>query len=176
MTINRIVSFLPSATELLYELEEQDKIYGVTHECHYPTDAKSKPQVISSVIDSENLSSKEIDQKTCELLNQGKDIFVLDEENLKKADPDLIISQKTCEVCAAYTNQVNKAVQILQKRPLLYSMDPHNLQEILSSVNELGKILQKEDKAREIVESLEKRIKRVSETKRDVKPKILAIE
>lgn len=139
----RIVSFLPSATELLYELGVENDLYGVTHECKYPQEATTKPQVISSVIDSEKLSSKEIDTITCQLLNDEKDIFVLNEKNLKDADPDLIISQETCEVCAAHTNQVNKAVQILQRKPILHSMDPHNMQEIIDSVMSLGKIYKK---------------------------------
>jgi len=146
MSIKRIVSFLPSATELLYEFGVQDNLYGVTHECRYPLDATSKPQIISSVINSDELTSKEIDTMTCKLLNDKKDIFVLNEINLKKANPDLIISQETCEVCAAYTNQVNKAIQILQRKPILYSMDPHNLQEIINSVIELGEILGKQKK------------------------------
>ena len=172
----RIVSFLPSATELLYELGVEDDLYGVTHECKYPLRATSKPQVISSVIDSEKLSSKEIDTMTCKLLNDEKDIFVLNEKNLKDADPDLIISQETCEVCAAYTNQVNKAVQILQRKPILHSMDPHNMQEIIDSVMDLGKILQKESKANEIIKSLENRINKIKKYELLKKPKVLAIE
>jgi len=97
MSIKRIVSFLPSATELLYEFGVQDNLYGVTHECKYPSDATSKPQIISSVINSDELTSKEIDTMTCQLLNDKKDIFVLNETNLKKANPDLIISQETCD-------------------------------------------------------------------------------
>ena len=77
MTIKRIVSFLPSATELLYELKVQDNLYGVTHECKYPIDAKSKLQIIDSVINSDKLTSKEIDTKTCQLLKDGKDIFCI---------------------------------------------------------------------------------------------------
>jgi len=176
MTINRIVSFLPSATELLYELEKQDKLYGVTHECKYPHDASLKPKVINTVIDSEKLSSKEIDSTTCKLLKEGKDIFVLDEKNLKKANPDLIISQETCEVCAAYTNQVNKAVKILETKPILHSMDPHNMKEIISSVTKIGEILECKEKAKEITDSLEKRIKNIRESNIGEKQKVLAIE
>ena len=116
MVINRIVSFLPSATELIYELGDQEKLFGVTHECKYPENAKTKLQVINSVFNSEKLTSDEIDKITCKLLKEGKDIFVLNEKNLLKANPDLIISQETCEVCAAYTNQVNEAMKILQKK------------------------------------------------------------
>ena len=85
MTVKRIVSFLPSATELLYEFGVQDDLYGVTHECKYPKDANSKPHVINSVINSEKLSSKEIDTVTCQLLNEGKSIFTVKEKKGKKA-------------------------------------------------------------------------------------------
>ncbi len=176
MPIKRIVSFLPSATELLYEFGVEDNLYGVTHECKYPQGANSKPQIIESVINSEELTSKEIDTMTCQLLNDKKDIFILNEKNLIESNPDLIISQETCEVCAAYTNQVNKALQILEKKPKLYSMDPHNLNEIINSVTELGKILGKETKAKEIIDSLKKRIQNVRKLQNNKSPKVLAIE
>ncbi len=176
MSIKRIVSFLPSATELLYEFGVQDNLYGVTHECKYPQDATSKLKVIDSVINSDELTSKEIDTMTCQLLNDKKDIFILNEKNLIESNPDLIISQETCEVCAAYTNQVNKALGILQKKPKLYSMDPHNLNEIINSVTELGKILGNEKRATEITNSLEKRIENIKKIVNNKKPKVLAIE
>ena len=133
MVVNRIVSFLPSATELLYEFGVEDMLFGVTHECKYPDSAKLKPQVISSVINSDELTSNEINTMTCTLLRDGKDIFKLNEQNLKDANPDLIISQETCEVCAAYTTQVHNALDLLSKKPELYSMDPHNLIHIHTS-------------------------------------------
>ena len=176
MSIKRIVSFLPSATELLYEFGVQGNLYGVTHECKYPSDATLKPQVISSVINSDELTSKEIDTVTCQLLNDGEDIFVLNENNLKEADPDLIISQETCKVCAAYTNQVDRAIEILQRKPIVHSMDPHTLQEIVSSVKELGEILGMREKAKEIMDSLEARIWNIKKIKNEQKPKVLAIE
>ncbi len=176
MTIKRIVSFLPSATELLYELGVQDNLYGVTHECKYPSEAKSKLQIIDSVINSDKLTSKEIDTKTCQLLKDGKVIFVLNEKNLINANPDLIISQETCEVCAAYTNQVKKAIEILQKKPIIHSIDPHNIHEIVKSVTTLGKILEKQEKAKEIVSSLEKRIQHIKKNQNNKKPNIVAIE
>ena len=177
MTVNRIVSFLPSATELLYELGVQDNLYGVTHECQFPEDARQKPCVIRSVIESEKLTSNEINQQTCQLLTEKKDIFILDEEAIKTALPDLIISQETCEVCAAYNSQVNKALQILNKKPMVYSMNPHNLEEIIESVTELGKILQKSYRAKEITDNLRNRIQNVTAIKkRNPRPKVLAIE
>ena len=176
MVVQRIVSFLPSATELLYEFGVDDKLFGVTHECKYPEGAKLKPQVISSVINSDDLSSNEINTITCTLLNEGKNIFELNKENLIDANPDLIISQETCEVCAAYTNQVKSALEILPNKPELYSMDPHNLQEIIQSVTKLGQILNKEKKSVEIVNSLERRIQHIQNSEKKPIPKVLAIE
>ena len=176
MVVQRIVSFLPSATELLYEFGVDDKLFGVTHECKYPEGAKLKPQVISSVINSDDLSSNEINTITCTLLNEGKNIFELNKENLLDANPDLIISQETCEVCAAYTNQVKSALEILPNKPELYSMDPHNLKEIIQSVTKLGQILNKEKKSVEIVNSLERRIQHIQNSEKKLIPKVLAIE
>jgi len=176
MSVKRIVSFLPSATELLYELEADDILFGVTHECKYPENAKTKLQVISSVINSEELSSNEIDAKTCQLLDEGKEIFTLNEKNMIKANPDLIITQETCEACAAHNNQVNKAIQILQYKPIIHSMDPHNLDEIVKSVNEIGRIIKKESSAIRITESLTNRINHIKKHKPATKQKILALE
>jgi len=176
MDVNRIVSFLPSATELLYEFGVEEKLFGVTHECKYPDNAKLKPQVISSIINSDELTSNEINTITCTLLRDGKNIFELNKKNLLNAAPDLIISQETCEVCAAYTNEVKNALDILPIKPELYSMDPHNLNEIIESVTHLGKILQKEKKASDIVNSLHKRIQNIQNSQNKIKPKILAVE
>ena len=176
MTIRRVVSFLPSATELIYELEMQKLLFGVTHECKYPIEAQTKPRVINSVIDSEKLSSNQINTQTCQLLNEGKEIFILDEKKLKEANPDLIVTQKTCEVCAAFTNQVNKAIHVLPKKPTIYSMDPHNLEEILTTVIEIGNILERSKKADEIRTELERRISHVKKFSNKEKIRVLAIE
>ena len=176
MSIERIVSFLPSATELLYELGVQDKLYGVTHECLYPNDASSKPRVINSVYDTEKMTSKQIDQTTTEFLREGKDIFVLDENNITQANPDLIISQETCEVCAAYTNQVNKAIQILNKKPRIHSMDPHDVNGILNTITDIAKILDKEEEGHTLRDSLFKRINFIKNQDYKHRPRILAIE
>jgi len=82
-------------TQLIYALGIQEQLLGVTHECSYPKEAKSKPKIISTVVDSENLDSKQIDEITCKLLSEGKDIFVINKENIKKANPNLIVSQNT---------------------------------------------------------------------------------
>jgi len=176
MTIERIVSFLPSATELLYELGVKDRIFGVTHECLYPEDAKSKPRVITSVLNPDVLNSKEIDDKIIELMRNGQDIFMLDEKNLIKAMPDLIVSQEICEVCSAYTNQVNKALSILDKKPEVHALNPSDLQGILSSIDELAKKVGKEEQGTILRKSLEKRIEYIKSKKFEKRPRVLCIE
>jgi iron complex transport system substrate-binding protein len=158
MSIGRIVSFLPSATELIFELGCQDKLYGTTHECLYPKNAKLKPRVIESVFDPEKLSSKQIDEKISELISNGEDIFRLNSKNLINANPDLIISQEICQVCSAYTNQVNDAINILDKKPDVFTMDPHNINEILLTIIDISKKIGIESKGRKLVESLQIKI------------------
>ena len=176
MTINRIVSFLPSATELLYALEVQDKLFGVTHECDFPKDARTIPNVIESVFEPKKMSSKEIDEKILELVSNNKDIYELQIDNLKKANPDLIISQEICEVCSAYTNQVNNAMKILDKKPELFAMNPHDIEGIISNVSDISEKIGKVEKGMEIINSLKQRIEYFNEKQVSDKPKVLAIE
>ncbi len=176
MTISRIVSFLPSATELLYELGVDHLIFGVTHECNFPKQACKKPKIISSVFDPEELSSLEIDKKTDELLKEGKDIFKINEDVLLEAKPDLIISQTTCEVCAAHNNQVEKALRILPNKPIIHSMDPHSLEEIIRSISKLTDIIGYEKKGSRLQQQLRKRIDKIKNKDKKSTPNVLAIE
>jgi len=176
MTITRIVSFLPSATELIFELGYQDKLFGVTHECLYPKDAQLKPRVIESVFDPSNLSSKQIDDKIIELTSERKDIFKLNSEKLKNAKPDLIISQEICEVCSAYTNQVNDAMKILEKKPDILTMNPHDIEGILLTILEISKKIGGTEKGEKIITSLRTRIEHIKNKKFNNSPKVLAIE
>ena len=176
MESQRIVTFLPSATELIYNLGADDKLFGVTHECNYPIDAKTKPRVISSVFDPALMSSKQIDDKICQLMTDGKEIYNLNEENLLNAKPDLIISQNICEVCSAHTEHVNMAMKMLEKKPEVYTMDPHNVDEILMSIKDISKMIGKEKEGNELINSLLKRLEFVKSKMCEERPKVLAIE
>ena len=176
MESQRIVTFLPSATELIYNLGADDKLFGVTHECNYPLDAKTKPRVISSVFDPALMSSKQIDDKICQLMTDGKEIYNLNEENLLNAKPDLIISQNICEVCSAHTEHVNMAMNMLEKKPEVYTMDPHNVDEILMSIKDISKMIGKEKEGNELINSLLKRLQFVKSKMYEERPKVVAIE
>jgi len=176
MESQRIVTFLPSATELIYNLGADERLFGVTHECNYPLDAKTKPRVISSVFDPALMSSKQIDDKICQLMTDGKEIYNLNKENLLNAKPDLIISQNICEVCSAHTEHVNMAVNILEKKPKVYTMDPHNIDEILISIKDISKMIGKEKEGNELINSLLKRLEFVKSKMYEERPKVVAIE
>ena len=176
MESQRIVTFLPSATELIYNLGADDRLFGVTHECNYQLDAKTKPRVISSVFDPALMSSKQIDDKICQLMTDGKEIYNLNKENLLNAKPDLIISQNICEVCSAHTEHVNMAVNILEKKPKVYTMDPHNIDEILISIKDISKMIGKEKEGNELINSLLKRLQFVKSKMYEERPKVVAIE
>ncbi len=172
----RIVTFLPSATELIYSLGADDKLFGVTHECNYPSDAKTKSRVISSVFDPASMSSKQIDDKICQLMTDGKQIYNLNKENLLNAKPDLIISQDICEVCSAHTEHVKIAMDMLEKKPEVYTMDPHDVDEILVSIRDISKMIGKETEGNELVDSLAKRLEFVKSKTFEERPKVVAIE
>ena len=176
MQKKRIISFLPSATELIYELGAQEKLFGVTHECNYPTEATSKPKVIESVFEPEKMSSKEIDEKICDLSEKGEDIYKLVTQNVSDAKPDLIISQEICEVCSAYTNQVKNAIEILDEKPEIYSMSPHDINGILKCVTDIAEKINEKKRGNEIVNSLNSRINKIKDVKISKRPKVLAIE
>ena len=176
MEPQRIVTFLPSATELIYSLGADDKLFGVTHECNYPSDAKTKPQVISSVFDPASMSSKQIDDKICQLMTDGKQIYNLNKENLLNAKPDLIISQDICEVCSAHTEHVKIAMDMLEKKPEVYTMDPHDVDEILVSIRDISKMIGKKKEGNELVDSLAKRLEFIKSKTFEERPNVVAIE
>ena len=176
MVTKRIISFLPSATELIYELGAQNQLFGVTHECRFPKDATSKPHVIESVFEPKKMSSKQIDERVNDLVLNGKPIYKIQEVNLKKANPDLIISQEICDVCSAATNEVNDAISILEKKPEVFVMNPHDLQGIINNVKEISKIIDKRNEGNALVKSLKSRIEFFHDKQILDKPKVLAIE
>jgi iron complex transport system substrate-binding protein len=172
----RIVSFLPSATETLYELGAGSQIVGVTHECKFPPQAKKKPQIIRSSFDPDEMTARDIDNKVVELMRSGKDIYVVDENALKSVSPDLIVAQGLCEVCSPFTKEINKAVNILGNQPDVLILDPHDLDDILVSIMDLAERIGRVGEGRKLVTSLQNRIDSVRSMKIKFRPNVLCIE
>jgi len=166
------VSFLPSSTEIVYAIGAGDQITGVTHECKYPDDAKSKPRVIDSAFDPTNMTSREIDNKIVGLMKTGGNIYVINDEKLKEAKPDLIIAQGVCEVCAPFTKEIDRAGSVLGYKPDLLILDPHDLEDILVSIMDIAERVGRVNEGRKLVVSLQKRvdnIRRIVEKRREAK-------
>ena len=172
----RIVSFLPSATEILYLLGSQDQLFGVSHQCNFPPQAKNKLQVIKPVFDSESMTSMEIEEKIQELTRLQKDYFIIDFELLKEIRPDLIISQGLCEVCSPHTKETDKAIRYLDEKPQTLVLDPHNVDDILQNIIDVAKTVGQETDGRQIRASLTKRIENISTTFKSNKPKVICLE
>src|SRR4051812_8761124 len=120
----RICSLLPSSTEILYALELDDQIVGVTHECDYPPQALSKPQVTESLIDHLRLQSDEIDHRVSSNIGRHGSIYRLKEELLDELKPDLIVTQELCDVCAVSYKDVQRAARVLDGRTRVVSLEP----------------------------------------------------
>ncbi|MEO9362991.1 MAG: cobalamin-binding protein [Nitrososphaera sp.] len=172
----RIVSFLPSATETLYELGLEGDLVGVTHECKYPPAARKKPQVIHPSFDPASMTGKEIDGKIVELVRSGGDIYVVDEKALKEADPELIVAQGLCEVCSPFTKEIGRAVSVLGGKPDVLVLDPHDLDDILVSIMDVAERVGRVKEGRRLVSSLQKRIDAVRGIKAESRPKVACIE
>src|SRR3954453_13653085 len=133
----RIASLVPSATEMLYALGLGDSVIGVTHECDYPPEAAGKPHLTRSVI-PEGLSAAEIDREVRERTERGAAIYELDAERLDELEPDLIVTQQVCEVCAVSFDDVRAIAQEIASEPQLLSLDPSTIGEVLADVRTLA--------------------------------------
>ena len=173
----KICSLLPSATEILFSLGLGDQIVAVTHECDYPPDTASKPTITQNVIDHERLTSAQIDHHVASNIGRHGSIYNLKEDLLQALEPDLIITQELCDVCAVSYKQVQQAAKVLEGRTKLVSLEPTTLGEVLDNILLVGEVTDRQDAARETVRELRNRLGRVKERARGLRrPKVYAME
>ena len=130
----RIVSLLPSTTEIVFQLGLADDLLGVTFECNFPVDARQGREIVVGGIDTHHLTPLEIDVLVREKVAAGEDLYSLDEAALQRCDPDLILSQDLCRVCAVASGNVDEAVARLNCRADVLQIDPQSLDEVIESV------------------------------------------
>jgi iron complex transport system substrate-binding protein len=155
----RIVSFLPSATEVVYALGLGNELVGVTHECDYPPEAGSKPVVVRSAIDTRGVDPQEVDRAVSRLLRSGESLYLVDEEVLKRLAPDLILTQNLCQVCAPSGNEVERVLKLFAPPPQVQFLTPHSLSEIFENVRQVGEVTGRTRQALELVDRLQTRVK-----------------
>ena len=135
----RIVSLVPHATELLFALGLGDDVVAVTHECDFPAQARSLPQITRDVLPA-GLSSGEIDTAVRERTERGEAIYELDAQRLRDLEPDLIVTQALCPVCAVSIDDVRAVAETIASRPRVVALDPHTLGESFGDVRTIAQL------------------------------------
>lgn len=153
----RIVSLLPSATEILFGLGLGDSVVGVTFECDYPPQARDKRIVSTSAL-PEGLSPGEIDQVVKERMEAGEDLYRLDRGAFADIDPTMVVTQDLCAVCAVDVSEVDDALAFLQCKAEVVTLDPMTLSEVIASIGTVGSATGRGDVAAAIIEDLQARL------------------
>lgn len=156
----RVVSLLPSATEIVYALGLEP--VGVSHECDHPPAAREVPSVVRSRVDGAGTSA-EVDAQVQDAAASGG-VYELDRDALAALDPDLVVSQGVCDVCAVDTVLVEEAVADLGLDCEVLTTDPHHLEDVFEDVRRVGAATGRADRASEVVTDLRERVERVAET------------
>ncbi len=149
----RIVSLLPSATEIVYALGLGERLVGVTHECDFPPAARDKPRLTASALPP-SVSSAEIDRHVRKSVHEGSSLYSLDSEMLERLAPDLIVTQELCAVCAVSYQIVARAARRLRGDPRIVSLEPSSLEDVFANVAFVGELTGCAQGAQAVVASL----------------------
>ena len=172
----RIVSLVPSATEMLFALGLGDQVVAVTHECDYPPAVRELPRVTRDALPA-GLSSAQIDAAVKERTLAGESIYELDADALHALEPDLIVTQALCAVCAVSYDDVRALADTLESRPRVISLDPQTVGEVLGDARTLAAATDSRDAAAKLVHDAAGRIDRVRlRVRGHRRPRVLALE
>lgn len=172
----RIVSLVPSATEMLFALGLGDEVIAVTHECDHPAAARELPKVTRDSLPGD-LTAGQIDAAVRARTEQGESIYELDAEALHELRPDLIVTQALCAVCAVSFDDVRAIADEIASRPQVISLDPHTLGEVLGDARTLAQATDRRDAGVALVQEAAARIDRVRLAVRDRRPlRVAALE
>jgi iron complex transport system substrate-binding protein len=172
----RIVSLVPSATEMLFALGVGLDVIAVTHECDFPPAVRDLPKVTRDVLPP-GLTAAQIDAAVKERTLAGQSIYELDTETLHDLRPDLIVTQALCSVCAVSYDDVRTVAEEIESRPRVLALDPHTVGEVLGDAGTLAQATDHRDAAAVLVRDASARIDRVRvATRRTRRPRVAALE
>src|SRR6266478_2620880 len=178
ITTARIVSFLPSATEMACALGLGDQLVGITHECDYPPEVKGKPIVVRNVLPIEKMSQPEIDAAVTQRMRDGLSLYQVDEQLLRELAPDIILTQDLCQVCAPSGNEITQALNLLPKKPQILWLTPKSLEEIFDNLRELGEATDRIKEAEELIAAGRARLEEIAAVTRNLaqRPRVFCLE
>jgi iron complex transport system substrate-binding protein len=153
----RVVSLLPSATEILFAIGAGDQVVGVTHECDFPAEASTRPHLTSSLLPAE-LDAAGIDRHVRASVHAGSSLYGLDDKALAALEPDLIVTQELCAVCAVSYEIVDRAAKRLRGDPRVVSLEPSSLEDVFSTIAFLGELVEARDGAALLLAQLRARV------------------
>jgi iron complex transport system substrate-binding protein len=174
----RVVSLLPSTTEIVCALGLDDALVGITHECDYPASVLDKPRLTASRISQETMSSKEIDHAVRSQLDGHGSIYDLDEVRLRALNPDLILTQELCDVCAVSYQTVERAARMFETDVRVVSLEPNTIGDIFENIRLVGELTARKSEAAKLIDDLTRRLDRIREltARIDRRPRTLMLE
>jgi iron complex transport system substrate-binding protein len=174
----KIVSLLPSATEIVFSLGLADSLCGVTFECDHPAEARSYPHVSGTALPTDGtLSAGEIDAHVTALVEAGESIYTLDEALIRSIDPDLILAQDLCRVCAVPSGAVQDALDVIGCHATVVSLDPQRLDDVIGCIGAVGEATGTTELADHLMSGLRARVDAVRRrTEGRDRPRVLVLE
>jgi iron complex transport system substrate-binding protein len=174
----RIASLLPSTTEIVCALGLEDALVAITHECDYPPSVTGKPRLTASRISHETMSSAEIDHAVRSQLDGHGSIYDLDEVRLRELNPDLILTQELCDVCAVSYKTVEQAARMFETDVRVVSLEPNTIGDIFENIRLVGELTGRKSEADSLVGKLNSRLERVKELTSHInhRPRTLMLE
>jgi iron complex transport system substrate-binding protein len=154
---------LPAATEIVGALGLMDQLVGVSHECDYPEEANRRPRVTHCEIHGQGLASEEIDRWVSDRLSAGGPLYTLDEPALRELAPDLIITQRLCDVCAPAYGSVAALAAALPSRPRVLNLEPKSLADVFGDIRAVAAAMGHPEQADEVCLGLERRVAAVAD-------------
>src|SRR6266436_5603797 len=163
MSLPRIVSLLPAATEIVGALGLMEQLVGVSHECNFPSEANERPRVTHCPIHNAGLTSHEVDAWVRRALRENGTIYSIDEALLRDLRPDVILTQKLCDVCAVGYGTVAKLAQTLPGPPRVVNLEPTSLADIFDDIRRVAETCDIPERARKLIRNLSERVENVRE-------------
>jgi len=159
--VKRIVSLLPAATEIAAALGLMDQVIGVSHECDFPAEANRRPRVTRCPVHDIGLTSREMDEWVRRALRENGTIYSIDEPLLRSLRPNVILTQKLCDVCAVGYGTVARLAETLSGPPQVVNLEPSSLSDIFGDIQRVAKVCDVSDRANEVITQLSDRIEAV---------------